>query len=138
MKTEKRVWDMDEIRKEMAEQEWEEVDKWTKERRVFLGTVFALYPSGKYYTPFANSNVEICESCADAGALPCDETSPCTPPEDWDGEGEYHCEACRDAAWQEQAETELEEAGYYMTGGDGDPCDVFAVETKDIEEETEE
>jgi hypothetical protein len=29
----------------------------------FLGTVFALYPSGKYYTPFANSNVDVCPRC---------------------------------------------------------------------------
>lgn len=25
--------------------------------RMYLGTVFEIYPSGKYYTPFANSNV---------------------------------------------------------------------------------
>jgi len=132
---EKTVWDMDEIRKEMEAQEWEEIDKWTEERRVFLGTVFALYPSGKYYTPLANSNVEICDACANSGCLPCDEESKCIPPEDWEGDGdEYHCEACHDAEWQAKAEKELDEAGYYMTSGDGDPCDVFAVESRDKEE----
>lgn len=33
--------------------------------REFLGTVFALYPSGKYYTPFANSNVTEAEAAKD-------------------------------------------------------------------------
>ncbi len=33
---------------------------------VFLGTVFALYPSGKYYTPWACSNVTEDEADADA------------------------------------------------------------------------
>ena len=33
----------------------------------FLGTVFALCPSGKYYTPWANSNVESCNRCKGTG-----------------------------------------------------------------------
>jgi hypothetical protein len=32
----------------------------------FLGTVFTLYPSGKFYTPWANSNVSIVEAAKDA------------------------------------------------------------------------
>ena len=35
--------------------------------RVFLGTVFSLYPSGKYYTPFANGNVAACPCCHGSG-----------------------------------------------------------------------
>lgn len=31
--------------------------------QAYLGTVFALTPSGKYYTPWANSNVESCSEC---------------------------------------------------------------------------
>jgi len=34
---------------------------------VFLGSVFSLAPSGKYYTPFANSNVNDCAKCAGGG-----------------------------------------------------------------------
>jgi hypothetical protein len=34
-------------------------------RLVFLGTVFALYPSGKFYTPWACSNVEKWEAEVD-------------------------------------------------------------------------
>ena len=35
----------------------------------FLGTVFNLTPSGKYYQPFACSNVEPCETCAGSGII---------------------------------------------------------------------
>jgi hypothetical protein len=34
-------------------------------KRVFIGTVFALTPSGKYYTPYANSNVTEFEAMLD-------------------------------------------------------------------------
>ena len=36
-------------------------------RCAFLGTVFALVPSGKFYTPWANSNVTEAEADDDAG-----------------------------------------------------------------------
>lgn len=39
-------------------------------RRLYLGTVFAWYPSGKFYTPFANSNVASCPVCKGDGSLP--------------------------------------------------------------------
>ena len=35
-------------------------------RLAFLGTVFALVPSGKYYTPWANSNVTEADAANDA------------------------------------------------------------------------
>lgn len=38
-------------------------------KSVFLGTVFALCPSGKYYMPFACSNVEVCSVCNGAGVV---------------------------------------------------------------------
>ena len=34
---------------------------------VFLGTVFSIMPSGKYYMPWACSNVEPCEECKGEG-----------------------------------------------------------------------
>jgi hypothetical protein len=40
------------------------------ERRVYLGTVFNWLPSGKYYLPFACSNVEPCPTCQGEGDLP--------------------------------------------------------------------
>lgn len=36
---------------------------------VYLGTIFNIYPSGKMYTPFANSNVERCPFCVDGHIL---------------------------------------------------------------------
>ena len=35
-----------------------------------LGTVMGLSPSGKYYTPFASSNVEPCPGCNGKGRIP--------------------------------------------------------------------
>jgi RecJ-like exonuclease len=36
-------------------------------KRVYLGTVMALTPSGKYYTPFASNNVDPCPRCKGTG-----------------------------------------------------------------------
>ena len=48
----------------------EEIDDWGEfsmsAKSTFLGTVFALCPSGKYYTPWANSNVDYDEAILDA------------------------------------------------------------------------
>lgn len=53
------------VKEEMDGQAWEEDsdNRDMEVRRIFLGTVFALCPSGKYYTPFANSNVNPCPAC---------------------------------------------------------------------------
>ena len=32
---------------------------------MFIGTVFGVYPSGKFYTPWANSNVDLLEAAQD-------------------------------------------------------------------------
>lgn len=37
--------------------------------QAFLGTVMSLTPSGKYYTPFANSNVDPCPGCNGKGEI---------------------------------------------------------------------
>ncbi len=58
----------DEVRKILDNQEWEPDDDNDGERRcVYLGTVFGLYPSGKYYMPFACSNLDPCPACNGAG-----------------------------------------------------------------------
>ena len=41
----------------------------TIEATEYLGTVFALCPSGKYYLPFACSNVESCPRCKGKGTV---------------------------------------------------------------------
>jgi hypothetical protein len=86
------------IRKELDKAEWEPCeDEDGRVRRVFLGTRMALCPSGKYYTPFACSNVT-------------DE------------------EAEADEEWYERVKAGLESLGASLESGDGDPCDLFAVE----------
>jgi hypothetical protein len=36
---------------------------------LYLGTVFSLYPSGKYYAPFACGNLDNCKSCNGKGTV---------------------------------------------------------------------
>ena len=80
-------------------------------RQIFLGTVFNLTPSGKYYTFWACGNLELCPLC--------------------EGEGCDFCgnlgsrEALLDQIFWEKLEHEAEEHGYYITSGEGDPCDVL-------------
>lgn len=92
------------VKKIMATEDWQDDYDGQQIRMVFLGTVFNLMPSGKYYMPWACSNVT-------------DE------------------EAEQDEAFMEQLETEADEHGYFITEGEGDPCDLFAAETREIEEE---
>jgi len=124
------MFDIDGLRESLRKQAWDQSmgeDDWT--RQIFVGSVFSLLPSGKYYTPWANSNVEACQSCRESMSNdPCDEENPCTPPEDYDGEEPYHCEVCQDHRWYARAEEELEETGLFLTSGEGDPCDLFIAE----------
>ena len=40
-----------------------------KRGSVFIGTVFSLMPSGKYYQPFACSNIDPCPACSGTGSV---------------------------------------------------------------------
>lgn len=113
-------WDI--IEKEMPQQEWFEEEPGLRTRQMFIGTVMALTPSGKFYTPWANSNVEVCEICANASDAPCDEDSACSESTGDPLTGEGHCEVCRDAAWRQQLEKEADQHGYFVTSGEGDPA----------------
>jgi hypothetical protein len=64
------------IRRLLDKEPWEEadsyhynVDAYTQERRIYLGTVFGLTPSGKYYMPWACSNVWGCNTCKGTGSI---------------------------------------------------------------------
>jgi hypothetical protein len=173
------IFSLDHIKRELDAAEVDTDMMGNQVQRTYLGTVVALYPSGKFYTPWAHGNVEICSSCAKSMNLPCDETDLCTPPEgrgdvkfsitndiygkEWTvikrinedpttwlpiaifkeiGEAQafireqdnaWHCEACKDAQWLQQAGIELEQIGAVLESGDGDPCDLYAlrvIETK--------
>ena len=59
------------VRRELDRSDWEVDYKDTSQevRRVYLGDVFSLTPSGKMYTPFACSNVDACETCHGSGTV---------------------------------------------------------------------
>lgn len=124
------------IRQNLDTEEWTKTEPDREERSLYLGSVFNLYPSGKYYMPFACSNVEVCEACANAFDGPCDETSPCIPPADYDmDDGPYHCEVCKDQQFGKLLEEEAEQHGLFVTCGEGDPCDILVGECRDVERE---
>jgi hypothetical protein len=62
--------DWQRVRSALDTEEWEKVEEHRWERAVFLGTVFALFPSGKYYVPYACSNVTPCPCCHGEGRRP--------------------------------------------------------------------
>ena len=84
----------------------------------FLGTVMGQSPSGKYYQPWACSNVDLCDACKGEGCDACGHT----------GSVEAHL----DELWQESMSETAGEADCWIESGEGDPCDIFickAVET---------
>lgn len=99
------IFDLQKIRTLLDAEPWEE-DKYnnSETRRIFIGTVFSLMPSGKYYVPWACGNVT-------------------------------EEEAAKDEEWQEQATNELATINCWLTSGEGDPCDLFVGECRDIEME---
>jgi hypothetical protein len=56
------ILNLEEIKKEAAN-----VEVYNGERWVFLGSVFSLTPSGKYYMPYACSNLDLCPHCGGTG-----------------------------------------------------------------------
>jgi len=128
------------VKADLEDMEWEEDynDPDRQRRAIFLGTVMSLTPSGKFYTPFANSNVEYCGKCPgegeseDGDCYDC-ECPPATEFSETEPEGcksLQHCEVCRDADWQSRLEAEADELGLSVESGE-DPCDILLVEYRD-------
>jgi hypothetical protein len=166
------------IRRELDTEEWEE-DGFNDSmvRRTFLGTVFVLVPSGKYYEPFACSNLSLCSVCHGnrfIGAhrsrrvrnrararhnkverLALKRYNRGSPgviktykirnkaQQIWHGRPCPHCEAIGsreaylDEVWKEEVEEQLRDIGASLEHGEGDPCDLFAVEYKEMEDDDE-
>lgn len=63
--------DVTAIQRELEKEDWEPdpEERGREVRRVWLGTVFGLTPSGKFYAPFACSNVMGCDSCKGVGSV---------------------------------------------------------------------
>lgn len=176
-------FDWNKIKKLMEGQGW--IRDWDgdgKTRSVYIGTVFNIYPSGKYYTPFACSNLALCPICDGRGHTfrprrrfrkrdyeraktrllnlenlfeklytdqgisiplvqyrkivhlrnrinrlsPFRECSYCL--------GCGSREAYLDTLFQEMLDNEAAENGFFITGGEGDPCDVLVCEFADLDE----
>lgn len=64
-------FDLNAIRDELNGEDWEDdlENRDTEVRRIYLGSVFSLTPSGKMYAPFACSNVMGCDVCHGQGTL---------------------------------------------------------------------
>jgi len=65
------MWDMGSIREGLDAEPWE-LDECSgmMVRSFYLGTAMNLTPSGKYYLPYACSNVEVCPECLGKGNVP--------------------------------------------------------------------
>jgi len=57
------------VKDQLEVAEWEELDEYSHIKSVYLGTVFALCPSGKYYQPWASNNIELCPFCNGQGLI---------------------------------------------------------------------
>ena len=92
---------------------WETGEDWegNKIKSYFLGTVFCLYPSGKYYMPFACSNVELCPKCKGEGCDFCGHLG--------------SREAFEDSVFTENLEHYASKHNCWIQSGEGNPCDVF-------------
>lgn len=119
------------IGKEMQGCGWAVEEPGLETRLLFIGTVMALTPSGKYYQPWACSNVEACEACVNVEP-PCDEDIRCKGATGDPLTGEGHCEVCRDAAWKEQFEKEADNNGYFVTSGEGNATDILVGESREV------
>ena len=184
-KKEIQQWGWATIKKEALNNIEDREDGEGREGSCFIGTVFNLMPSGKYYMPWARSNVDLCPKCngeksiarrrankprhielvekqrrlrvealALYGAFIKDQwtleileemeslvkeielTAPTRTCPMCGGIGSR--EAYLDSLFQEALEAVAEEHGMYITNGEGDPCNTYAVIAIDSsEDETE-
>ena len=157
---------LDAIKRELELSDWEKdfMNDGIESRRVYLGTVFALYPSGKYYMPWACSNLDVCNDCNGSGQeltlrsilqgvkqairWTFTRTYYTIKRGEWklsiyrniaylhascgNCGGTGSREAYLDQLWREQVELELDTIGAYLESGEGDPCDLFATQSRDI------
>ena len=67
----KPILNIDEVEKELNKAEpYEDIEnKGQFIQTIYLGSILSLTPSGKIYTPFANSNVDLCTRCKGKGNI---------------------------------------------------------------------
>lgn len=64
-----KIFDLEVVREELTAAEIDEGYDGERVQRVYLGTVFSLTPSGKYYMPWATGNLEACRACDGRGEV---------------------------------------------------------------------
>lgn len=93
-------------------------------KSVYLGTVFGIFPSGKYYMPWACSNLELCPMCHGSEVVKEDNGKLISCP--FCG-GMGSREAYEDEIFRETLEEEAEKHGCRVESGEGDPCDILLI-----------
>ncbi len=104
-------------------------------KSVFIGTCFNIMPSGKYYMPYACSNVEKCSKCDGKGEITNSnyaETVECPVCHGLGSE-----EAYKDQVMQEALEDFADKYCAFVHSGEGDPCDMFVSIGVDDDEDME-
>jgi hypothetical protein len=65
----KEIFDLEVLSKELEASEIFEDEDENKYQSIYLGSVYSVMPSGKYYMPFAHSNLDVCEKCNGSGKI---------------------------------------------------------------------
>lgn len=63
------IFDLEELKLELANEDPQEGEGDDLYKAVYIGSVFSVMPSGKFYTPWANSNVDPCPVCKGRGTV---------------------------------------------------------------------
>lgn len=101
-------------------------------RSICMGTVFTIMPSGKYYMPWARSNVEPCPRCKGWEVVPLKGyLEVCVVCKYCDGMGSR--EAFEDVVMGEWLEHYADKVGCSVEEGEGDPCDIFLSQVREKE-----
>lgn len=92
----------------------------------YLGSILNIYPSGKYYLPFACSNLDRCEHCRGKGYFGKIRCIKCN--------GYGSSEAFLDELFAEALEEVSSDHGFWIESGDGCSTDLFACFKEDNDE----
>lgn len=65
----KEIFDLKTLQTELDASEIFEDEEENRYQSIYLGSSYNVMPSGKYYLPFAHSNLNICEKCDGSGQI---------------------------------------------------------------------